>query len=142
MFKNKYNVIFKDFFNIPSLTFKKDQPWKLLTVPIFVRWQTENQQRMKNLFSLFKCHYSVKILDVIFIKYFRKISFLFKWESMRFRFYLYRGPRDKPWNRKKTWLQTVWKEDLPGTYGERESKESEQLAHLEGDDYLYANYLY
>ena len=43
--------------------------------------------------SLAKCHYSVQILDVIFIKYFWYISFLFTRRSTEFHVYLYMGIR-------------------------------------------------
>ena len=46
-----------------------------------------------------KCHYSVKILDVI-----SKLNILDK-----FYFHLDRSPRDRPWNWKESWFQNFWK---------------------------------
>ena len=50
MIKNYCNGIFKNFFLLFFLLFfKTGLLWKFLTVPIFVKWQT--QQGMKYLFS-------------------------------------------------------------------------------------------
>ena len=87
-----FSRIFKD---ILLLTFKMKQPWKLLPVPIFVRWQTEKNSRGWDTYFphtiyiyIYMQHFFV---NTNFIKHNRHfMSRYFLLDQFKFPYYFYR----------------------------------------------------